>query len=204
MPHNNQHISAWNALLNGEHSSLEELYNQHYIGLLNYGIKLTHQREAVRDCIFQLFLNLWDGHKKLPAVTNVRSYLITCLHRALLTQEKKRRPGPVNATSWEQIYPDKEFSYEEHLVQTQQNQEIKTKLMLAFDKLSAREKELLRLKFFEDWDYDEIARHCNISKRTAYNIVHAALKALREGLAGEFSGKNKSRFVAIALRSILF
>jgi hypothetical protein len=38
------------------------------------------------------------------------------------------------------------------------------------------------MKFFEDVDYDEIARLCNISRRTAYNIIHDSLKILRAEL----------------------
>lgn len=204
MPHNDLHIGTWNALLNGEHAALEDLYNQHYIGLLNYGIKLIRQREAVRDSIFQLFLHLWDNRQKLPEVLNVRSYLITCLHRQLLAGLRKSRSKRISGAAWEQLYPATEFSYEDHLVQIQQNRELSTTIMIAFNKLSKREKELLRLKFFEDRDYDEIARRCNISKRTAYNIVHAALKTLKHSLSGEAANRKRPGFVYTALRTLLF
>jgi DNA-directed RNA polymerase specialized sigma24 family protein len=42
---------------------------------------------------------------------------------------------------------------------------------------------LLRLKFFEDLDYEEIACQCGITKRTAYNIIHSALRTLKAGVA---------------------
>ena len=203
MPHNEVHIGTWNALRNGEHSALEDLYNQHYIGLLNYGVKLVQQREVVRDSIFQLFLHLWDNHQKLAEVRNVRSYLITCLHRELLAWIRKNRNKTISGVSWAELYPETEFSYEEHLVRTQQNEELRATIRIAFDKLSRREKELLQLKFFEDHDYDEIARRCNISKRTAYNIVHAALKTLKQTLSGDAPRRKRPGFIYTALKSLL-
>lgn len=199
-----RHIDAWNALLRGEQSSLESIYNQHFVGLLNYGIKLVSERDIVKDNIFQLLLHLWDNRHKLPAVNNVRSYLITCLHRELLAGVRKGKGKVVNTTSWEQLYPDQEFSYEEYLIEKQQNQELRHKVMLAFKKLSVREQELLRRRFFDDENYDDIASHCNITKRTAYNIIHGALKSLKSSLTGEVSNRRKAAMVLTALKSILF
>ncbi|HRN56947.1 MAG TPA: sigma-70 family RNA polymerase sigma factor, partial [Agriterribacter sp.] len=67
----------------------------------------------------------------------------------------------------------------EYIVELQHNKEMKEKLMNAVAQLTQREKELLKLKFFEDLDYDEIAARCKITKRTAYNIIHQSLKSLR-------------------------
>lgn len=204
MPENQLHIDTWNTLLHGDPSSLEQLYNQHYIGLLNYGIKLTHQRELAKDSIFQLFLRLWDNRSKLPPLKNVRSYLITCLHRDLLAHIKKDSGKVVNLSTWDELYPNTEFSYEDHLIQVQQQQEVKTKVKLAFAKLSAREQELLQLKFFEDLDYDAIASTCNITKRTAYNIIYGALKTLKQTLSAETSTGSKNSLLLHTLKSLFF
>ncbi|MBX3241759.1 MAG: sigma-70 family RNA polymerase sigma factor [Chitinophagaceae bacterium] len=185
MPYNRDHIDTWSALRNGEKRSLQDIYNQHYIGLLNFGIKLTRQRDITRDCIFQLLLRLWENHQKLPAVENVRSYLLTSLQRELIAHIKTNRVREINNQKWDQLYPGQELSYEECLIQTQQGEELKNRISQALMKLSAREKELLQLKFFEDLDYDTIAGKCNITKRTAYNIVHGALKTLKSTLSAK-------------------
>lgn len=204
MPENQLHIDTWNTLLRGDQSSLEQLYNQHYIGLLNYGIKLTRQRELSKDCIFQLLLRLWDSRYKLPPLKNVRAYLITCLHRDLVAHVKKNSGKVVNLSTWDEIYPEIEYSYEDQLIQVQQNQEIKTKVKLAFSKLSAREQELLRLKFFEDLDYDTIACNCKITKRTAYNIIYGALKTLKQTLSAENSLGSKNSILLHTLKTLFF
>ena len=181
MPSNACHIVTWTQLQNGTRDALLDLYNQHYTGLVNYGIKLTGNRELTVDCITQVLLRLWDNRAKLPPVENVRSYLLTCLRRELMAEIKLHNRS---AKSFSSLENDREsvFSYEDYLVQLQHNRELSERLNRAIETLTQRERELLRLKFFEDLDYDEIARRCSITKRTAYNIIHHALKTLKTSL----------------------
>lgn len=181
MPSNACHTVTWTRLQNGIRDALLELYNQHYTGLVNYGIKLTGNRDLTTDCITQVLLRLWDNRAKLPVVENVRSYLLTCLRRELMAELKSQNRSAKNISSVEN---DREqvFSYEEYLVQLQHNKELGERLNRAMGTLTQREKELLKLKFFEDLDYDEIAKRCSITKRTAYNIIHHALKTLKTSL----------------------
>lgn len=198
---NVEHIKTWNALLKGEQAALEDLYNQHYIGLLNYGVKFIRDREVAKDCIFQLLLKLWDTRDRLTPLSNVRSYLITCVHNELLLYIKRNNKV---APDIRNAYLDTESSHEEYLVEMQHNQELKDKLMAAFYKLSEREKQLLLLKFFEDRSYDEISTTCGISKRTAYNTIHGALKILKQSLTEELKVTVNSNFILTALRTIVF
>ena len=78
-----------------------------------------------------------------------------------------------------------ESSYEEYITEIQTDLILKEKLTKSLNHLTERQKELLQLKFFDDLDYDEIALRCNISKRTAYNIVYDALKILKDVLKKE-------------------
>lgn len=203
MAENELHIKSWDALLNGDRSALEAIYHQHYIGLLNYGIKLTQETELSKDCIFQLFITLWDNRTKLPSVTNVRSYLITSLHRELLHAIRRNKRKRSNGSAFNELYPVSEFSYEDYLVQKQQSQERKDRVKLAFAQLSPREKQLLELKFFEGHSYEHIAASCNISKRTAYNIIHAAIKNIREALHEERPAQQKKHPASLGLGLIL-
>lgn len=173
------HTAIWIQLQNGHQHALLELYNQHYTGLMNYGIKLTGQRELTTECITQILLRLWDNRDKLPLVENVRSYLLTCLRRELMAELKMETNRAYRDKLFQHSKSEEDFSYEEYLVQLQHNNEMKKLIGKALSTLTQREKELLQLKFFEDLDYDEIAGRCNITKRTAYNIIHHALKTLK-------------------------
>jgi RNA polymerase sigma-70 factor (ECF subfamily) len=181
MPNDVSHTEIWNQLQSGDQQALLALYNKFYLGLINYGVKLTGNRELTNDCITQILLRLWDKRKELPPVENLRSYLLTCLRRELLAELKSQTDRAIKGSILQKQFNEAELPYEEYIIQAQNDQNLRERLAKALDQLTSREKELLRLKYFEDLGYDEIAVHCGISKRTAYNIVHAALKTLKTG-----------------------
>ncbi len=172
-------ITIWNQLRSGDLQALLGLYKEYYITLINFGIKMTGNRELTNDCISQVLIKLWNKHQQLPEVENIRSYLISCLRNELLIELKNANKIKSGDNSLKYAITEQEISYEEYLIQTQTNLDIKNNLSRAFSHLSKREKQLLQMKFFEDLSYDEIALQCNITKRTAYNIIHEALKTVK-------------------------
>jgi RNA polymerase sigma-70 factor (ECF subfamily) len=179
--------AIWSLLKAGDPQALLALYDEYYIGLTRYGLKLTADPELTRDCITQVLLRLWDKRDRLPPVEHIRSYLFTCLRRELLSEQKSGHLRIIREGRSQREAEQEVISYEECLIRTQTNLEIREKLAGAFSRLTRREKELLRLKFFEVYSYDEIALQCGINKRTAYNIIHHALNTLRTALAGKLS-----------------
>ena len=173
----------WRQLQKGNTDALSALYQLHYIGLINYGVKLTGNRDLANDCFINVLLELWDKRHTLPDVTNVRAYLITCLHRRILQEIRadKRRND-----SHREILPEEpsEVSYEAYLTAMEGNDEFTRRFTSAFRLLTQRQQQLLRMKFYENLDYDHIAQTCGITKRTAYNIIHDALKQLKNELKG--------------------
>ncbi len=176
------HKEVWAMLTNGCQDALLALYDKYYLGLMNYGLRLTGDRDFTNDCISQILLRLWDKRGNLPEVENPRSYLLTCLRHELFAERKAQHFRLVSAIKFSETASASEPSYEEYLIQLQSNKTLKEKLALTLQNLTVREKELLRLRFFENMDYTEIALQCRITKRTAYNIIHSALKTLKAGM----------------------
>ncbi|WP_050982002.1 RNA polymerase sigma factor [Mucilaginibacter paludis] len=173
---------SWSQFIEGNHDALHLLYKQHYLGLVNYGIKLTGDRQYANDCIIEMLLGLWEKRDKLPAVDNVRSYLLTCLRTVIFQKMRSEKLREAKEGHAHSLIDQQELSYEEYLTKCQTDAIIKAKLSKSLGKLTERQKELLQYKFFDNMDYDDIAEKCNISKRTAYNIVYDALKLLKEDL----------------------
>lgn len=175
-------VDAWELLKKGDENALLALYNQHYLGLINFGIKITGDRDFVNDCITQLLIELWDKRDQLPIVKNTRCYLLTSLKHKIFFEIKNRQTRNSKLDALQTFQDREELPYEDLLIELQTNAALKKKLYKAFAKLTSRQKQLLKMKFFEDVDYDEIASHCNITRRTAYNIIHDSLKVLRTEL----------------------
>jgi RNA polymerase sigma factor (sigma-70 family) len=202
MSESNLHRLVWERFSNGDENALLEIYNQHYLGLINYGQKLINNREFVNGCLVDMLVEFWKKRETLAHVENVRSYLMTSFRRFILHKVEEEKKRDQNELKYHQVSEQFQISYEEHIVQMQTNESLKSKITKAFGKLSDRQKELIELKFFEDLDYDEIAVKCGITKRTAYNIVYDALKILKEEL-NDGSNKGFSLVTVIALLALV-
>ncbi|HEX8018673.1 sigma-70 family RNA polymerase sigma factor [Mucilaginibacter sp.] len=198
----NLHRITWNEFTNGCEEGLHNLYRQHYLGLINYGIKLSGDRQYSNDCIVEMLLGLWEKRAKLPEVENVRSYLLTCLRTVMLQHIRSDKLRGVKESHAHSLTDQLELSYEDHITRIQTDLIVKDKLTKSLNKLTERQKELLQLKFFDNLDYDEIAAKCNISKRTAYNIVYDALKILKDDLKKE--GNEDSYYLLSVVSLLLF
>lgn len=176
---------TWDLFIQGNHEAFDDLYSQHYLGLINFGVRMTGDREYANECIVEMMLGLWEKRGRLPQVDNVRSYLLTCTKTMILKKIKAEKLRESKEEfAFDQV-DQHDISYEDHLTQIQSDNQLKARLSKSLDKLTNRQRELLRLKFFDGLDYDDIALECNISKRTAYNIIHESLKILKEDLKSD-------------------
>ncbi|HWJ29219.1 MAG TPA: sigma-70 family RNA polymerase sigma factor [Flavisolibacter sp.] len=173
---------VWEKFINGDETALLELYNQHYLGLMNYGQMIVEDRELVNDCLTDMLVNFWKKRSNLPEVENVRSYLMTSLRRTIFNELQNNKKRDTRHSELQRLGENVQTSYEDYLIRIQSDNGLKAKITRALEQLTERQIELIRLKFFEDLDYDEIADQCGITKRTAYNIIYDALKILKTEL----------------------
>jgi RNA polymerase sigma factor (sigma-70 family) len=169
-----QPASLWKRIREGDKEALFVLYDDLYFHLVRYGLSVHADSDLVKDCIGQLFLKLWDKHASLNAVDNVQSYLFTSLRRLILDCL-----GAENKLRNLQTVEGEEASYEEILIAREHDEELKRNLGLALQALSPKQIELIRLKFFENLSYEEIASVSAQSVKTSYNTIYEAIKVLR-------------------------
>jgi RNA polymerase sigma factor (sigma-70 family) len=185
MSESDSHRQVWERFTSGDENALLELYNLHYLGLINYGRRIVDDREFVNDCFMEMLIEFWNKRQSLPPVENVRSYLLTSFRRQILHRvEKEKRWEKKHSASQENSEQFQE-SYEEYIIKLHSDHHLKERITKALAKLTPRQAELIRLKFFDDLDYNEIAEQCGITKRTAYNIIADAIKQLKADLHGD-------------------
>ncbi|MEJ2904297.1 RNA polymerase sigma factor [Pedobacter panaciterrae] len=172
--------SYWDKMRLGDKQALFELYNNMYFHLIRFGLKINADDELVKDCVNQVFLNLWDKRSRLNAVDNVKSYLMTSLKRCMLDQlaYTDKMNAAVSRMGAEEERA--ELSYEEIMIAVQQDDELKHKLQLAIKQLTPRQMELIQLKFFEGLTYEQIAERSSQTVKTAYNTIYDAIKMLKK------------------------
>lgn len=167
----------WKKFLAGNREAQEELYRFAYPILLSYGLKLIPDRETVRDCIEELFVRLIQNHRKLPEVISLRSYLLRAFRNKLI--DELRCP---NQTVSLEENPETYFadSSIEELLNQQEFEERKRKLLLSLKMLPARQREILWLYYAEGLKHEEIAEGMQINYQSSKNLLFRAIVKLRE------------------------
>ncbi len=82
-----------------------------------------------------------------------------------------------------EVYDCNESSYEDLLIAFQNTEEKKEKLARALNNLTKKQIEIIRLKFFENLSYAEIAAKTSLTTRTVYNTIYEAIRNLREDVS---------------------
>ena len=174
-------IDLWTSLIKGNRIALNTIYSRYFTPLYQYGMRMLQDEDGVHDCIQNLFVHIWVNHKKLNQVSNLRSYLISALRNGIINYKTaENRFQKVDLESNEVF--DLKFTVEAAFIQREEQSEKVRQLSDAMNQLTARQKEIIYLKYFEEMDYDEIAEIMNLSKKGTYKLSARALEALREVL----------------------
>ncbi|GAB3282005.1 hypothetical protein GCM10027347_58050 [Larkinella harenae] len=133
---------------------------------------------VTKDAINQIYADLWERGKNLPEVANIRSYLITALRRKLIKEFSRGE----RYTELTDLEVDIEPSYEEIIVQGQEQEDLRNRLRQAIGQLTPRQRELIEMRFFRNKRNEEIAEETGMNINTVYNTLSSALKVLRQTL----------------------
>lgn len=175
-------VNDWKSLTEGDKDSFLTLYRTYYQALFCYGFSLAMDKDLTKDCIQELFVEIWCTRSSLNKdVTNVRAYLFTWLRRKI--SRELSRLGKVADFDHHTEEPGSiQDSYEDLLIAFQQSDEKREQLRCALAKLTKRQLEIIKLKFFDNLSYRAIAQQKSLAPRTVYNIVYESIRVLRESM----------------------
>jgi len=170
--------TLWDSIKKGDKESYIELYDRFYQRLYIYGFKIARNKELVKDCIQEMFLEIWKKRETLKSVNTIQPYLLTYLRRKIYKELKKEE-----TLSSETYIPEEEdASYEELLLINESLEEKRVKLQLELDNLTPTQKNILKMLYYEGMNHDEIAEYTSSSKRTIYNHIHQAFEILKKNI----------------------
>ncbi|WP_432328255.1 RNA polymerase sigma factor [Mucilaginibacter sp. P25] len=168
----------WASFLQGDQQAYQNIYALYYQNLYSYGLRKTNEPELVRDCIQDLFVNLWTSRNKLNTTDNIKFYLLASLKNLLIR-------ASTNNVRWQSISAESlnqfqlEFNLESDYIR-KENMSLQSKMLMdALDQLTPRQKEVLYLRYFEELSFEEIADLLDISVRAVYKLGYRAIDALK-------------------------
>lgn len=172
-----QDIDCWQAFIQGNRDALGQLFRRHYSDLFRYGNKICTDTVILEDCIQELFIELWQSKNPPPSIS-VKAYLLKAIKYKLLKALQKRAGTRLQATIPEDVFF--EISHETFIIDRQEHAEKTTRIVNALEQLSARQKEIIYLKFYQNLSYEEVSDIMNINYQVARNLLSQAIKALKK------------------------
>ena len=167
----------WNNFRSGDTAAYTSLIKKYSNLLFRYGIRFIQDKDLVKDCIQDVFFELWNRRQNIGPTASVKSYLFKSLRLRIFREKNKW-------TASERLADDYcfeiEFNVESKLIEDQTNDEIRAKINHALNRLPKRQKEILYLRFYEGLDHTRISQVMGLSKQSAYNLLHESIVHLKE------------------------
>ena len=161
----------------GNMAAFSQLYNLHINVLFNYGLKLTIDKELLKDCIHDIFVKLYTKKDELGTIDNLRSYLFISLKNKLC--DELRRRMYMSDTVVEEVSLSTPTDVEDdYMAKEQRNNEFSLVKRL-LDQLSPRQREALTLYYIEEKKYEDICEIMNMNYQSVRNLMHRGLTKLR-------------------------
>ena len=178
---------VWQHLKQGDKRALDYFYDTYVQSLYNYGRKITNHEALVKDCIQELFIDIWRNKNILSYPRSLKFYLLKSLRYKIIHQLKKeKRKLQIEHLSLD-MTGDHEPSYEFDLIASQCILEKQQQLRKGLKKLSNRQREAVVLKFYEELSYEEIASVMSVHPQSVYNLIHQSIEILKKSLVIEIT-----------------
>jgi RNA polymerase sigma factor (sigma-70 family) len=156
------------------------LMRNHYSSLYNYASRFINDKELIKDSIQEVFISLWQRRDTATSILSLRYYLLGAVKNKVLKALKKNA-GKNESLSFDEQYDFVvEFPIEKNIIEKQLAEENALKLKIVIDNLSARQKEIIYLKFYQQLDHGQIAGLMGISQQSVYNLLHESIQKLKK------------------------
>jgi len=170
-------IEAWERFVEGDEAAFKQLFKTHYQSMYGYALKLCGKPALVKDCIQELFRNIWERRDELDHIESPNVYLFVSLRRKVIKRlkaKRKKERDPENAPQ-----DEIQFGREDLIIRDEVKFQKKKELQQALNQLSKRQKEVVYLHFYNGMSYGEIEQILSINRQSVRNHMYRAMETLR-------------------------
>lgn len=178
-------VAIWDQFRSGDQKAFTELY-QHFVQpLYSYSMGVTSDKELIKDCLHDLFVELWRNHASIGPTTSVKYYLMASIKRKLVRHLETQMKNHVHHTNYMIDFSEADYSQEAILIKYEDEIRTNKQLSNCLDMLSKRQREAISLRFFQNMDTDQISDSMKINPQSVYNLIFGALRVMKDGLTRE-------------------
>lgn len=171
--------SLWNQLRVGDEEAFSVLFERYYGQLVNYGKTLVKAEDIVKDCVQDVFVDLWTYRFKLNEANAVKAYLLSSV-RKRIARIHSRDHIFSNIKRDDNLEFLFDFSIEDRLISDETTAKKVEQLNASINKLSDRQKEALYLRYHQGLSVEQVSEVLNMNYQSTKNLIHRAILQLRK------------------------
>ena len=161
--------------------NIVSLYNRYVDDLHTYALYLGFEKEVIMDAIHDVFCKFAANEKLLQDVSNIKFYLFKSLKNRLYDIYKARKEyAELSAIDLQETPFNIQVTIEERLIGQEEQQQIKNQLAEMLESLTERQREIVYLRYVQEYDYEQISELLNISVHGCRKLLSKAMQNLRE------------------------
>ena len=169
---------AWKRFVSGDNAAFKYVFKHYYTSLYGYGVKLSGNPELVKDCLQEIFRDLWERRDELGHIETPKVYLFVSLRRNILKKIKQDRLSDRDLEEIDDQLPI-QFGKEELIIEDEVKIQQRKQLRDALNQLPDRQKEIVFLHFYNGMSYGEIEEILSINRQSVRNHMYRAMETLR-------------------------
>ncbi|MDN5202588.1 sigma-70 family RNA polymerase sigma factor [Fulvivirgaceae bacterium BMA10] len=176
-------LELWQMFKKGHEGAFSIIYNNFFDIMVSYGHIFTHDRELIKDCIQDLFVDLRRS-KNLSDTDSIKFYLLKGLKWKLAKYIRKSQAYVSLADKHISLLKF-EVSHEFRLINHQLESDRRSKLSKIMNEIAPRQKECIYYFYYQGFSYKEIAAIMKLrSAKSARNLLYKAIKSLKRQFEG--------------------
>lgn len=167
----------WDLYRAGNQDAYNILMGRYSKHLISYGYRICEDKHLAKDCVQEVFLDLWRKRDRMNPVQAVKAYLFKCVRLRIINDSALWKAN-------EELEENRhrfsiEFTIESKLIADADLLELSLKIRTILNGLPPRQQEVMYLRFFENLDLNQISETMNICKQSVNNLLQKAYKSFR-------------------------
>ncbi len=161
---------------NGSEKSFEILYKAYFDEVIQYAYRYLDDKDHAFEIVQDVFVKLWEKRVDIIDIKSIKGYIYRSVYNAIVNYFKHqtviRRHEDSSLAELKRIEME---SFED----TFYNCENQEKLHEFIEELPQKNREVFKMKYFQEKKYREISKEMNITERTVETHIRNAIRELR-------------------------
>jgi RNA polymerase sigma factor (sigma-70 family) len=164
----------------GDEEAFSFFYQFFINDLYAYGKGLCAESEWVKDVIQDVFLKVYFNEKDYLSLAHFKYFLLKSVKNKLYNLYKSKSFSATTSISGEGLKFTIAATILDDIINSEDKLIIKQKIEALLSKLTARQKEVIYLRFIQELDYPQIAEMLNMNVASVRKLVSRSLKRLKD------------------------